>query len=633
MSNKKISRKKIFPEAKLDSPTYKSTLKINDYSNSLIWVLVIICSIIYMNTCLNDYCLDDTLFITENKTTQKGFSGITEHIGQDLLYGYKQVKSKTAASSGWRPLSLITYSIEIGIFGKNKPGISHLINVLLFSGIVVLLFLLFYKFLFKDIWLSFVSALLFAIHPIHTEVVANIKGRDELLCLLFLLLSLFYLWKHVQSSKHKQLFLSFLFFFISLTAKENSFTFLLGIPVMLYFFSNLKTKEIVKYAGGFLVVSLFYLLIRNSIVPFGGTAPNPEIINNAYLFAKGLEPLFTKLYVLLFDLKMLFFPHPLSYDYSFNQIPYKNIDEPWVWVSVFVFVVMFITAIAGFKKKNVFSFCLIMLLITLSIGSNLFVDIGMIFGERLLFIPSIYFCLFLVLAGNRLINHPALNTKKSVLAIILITPLFLAGSYKTITRNAEWKDEQSLTLADISKSPNSARANCGAGGACLFYSFNKEIPKSRRDSFIMEAIGYLKKSIQIYPEYNDALLNLGVAYSQIDSTVKAEVYWEKVRNSSPNHPKLKYFDNFLADKYLNEGMDYARKNTLDSSLYYFNKALFYSSRNDSLKVNCLYNLGGLYFTTGNFEKAHEAFGKIMEINPDYQNARQGFLESGKLLGK
>ena len=136
---------------------------------------------------------------------------------------------------------------------------------------------------------------------------------------------------------------------------------------------------------------------------------------------------------------MLFFPHPLSYDYSFNQIPYKHLDEPWVWVSVFIFVTMFIFSIVGFKLKNVFSFCILMFLITLSIGSNLFVDIGMIFGERLLFIPSVFFSLFLALAGNKIIHFLAAKTniKKTVLTAVLMFPVLLAGAFKSITRNLE----------------------------------------------------------------------------------------------------------------------------------------------------------------------------------------------------
>ncbi|MBK6987814.1 MAG: hypothetical protein IPH33_06015 [Bacteroidetes bacterium] len=164
--------------------------------------LIAICFVFYGNTCYNDYCLDDAVVITENTSTQKGFAGIKEHVSQDMLFGYTHTKGRKAASAGWRPLSMITFSMEVGFFGPGHPGISHFINVLLFAAIVVLLYLFLENHLLKNNWVAFFTALLFAIHPIHTEVVANIKSRDELLCLLFVLLSLIQLWKYISENEN-----------------------------------------------------------------------------------------------------------------------------------------------------------------------------------------------------------------------------------------------------------------------------------------------------------------------------------------------------------------------------------------------------------------------------------------------
>ena len=155
----------------------------------MILLLTVVCAIFYTNSCFNDYCLDDVMVITENSNTLKGFAGIKEHFTKDYLYGYMHKESQNALSP-WRPLSLITFSVEVGLWGINHPAISHLINVLLYILCTILLFTLLADFLLKEKWIAFFAALLFAIHPIHTEVVANIKSRDELLCLLALLSSL-----------------------------------------------------------------------------------------------------------------------------------------------------------------------------------------------------------------------------------------------------------------------------------------------------------------------------------------------------------------------------------------------------------------------------------------------------------
>lgn len=603
------------------------SVKIPADKNQKLYVLILIavCFIFYGNTCLNNYCLDDTVVIKENSSTQKGFAGIKEHIQQDLLFGYTHTKGKKAASAGWRPLSLITYSIEVGIFGPGHPGISHFINVLIFAAVVVLLFLFLKNHLIKNRWIAFFTALLFAIHPIHTEVVANIKSRDELLCFLFVILALIQLWKYISLNKNRHLFLSYLFYFLSFTSKETGITFLLGIPVMLYFFTTLKSKQILTYTSGYWAMALLYLVMRNTFVPFTNLAANTEIINNSYLFAKGAEAFATKFYVLLIYIKLLIFPNPLSYDYSYNQIPYQQITSLPVLFSILFYVGIFIYALSGIKKKDMLSFCILMFLITLSIGSNLFMEIGMMMGERLVFIPSMFFLLALVFAGKKFVQWITEKTSanKFVLTGILLTPVFIASAYQTISRNSEWKNDRTLSLADIPKNPESARVNCAAGSAYLFEISTSGVQGEKRDTLLSKAIDHLSKSISIYPEYNDALLDLGFAYNLEGDFDKADEYWSQVRKRTPNHPRLKLFDDFLAKKYLNAGIYEGEKNKTDSAIYFLNKATTYGFRSDSTMLVIYYNLGGLYYNSGNYIMAREALQKVLQIDPNYSNAKAG----------
>ena len=597
--------------------------------------LIAICFVFYGNTCYNDYCLDDAVVITENTSTQKGFAGIKEHVSQDMLFGYTHTKGRKAASAGWRPLSMITFSMEVGFFGPGHPGISHFINVLLFAAIVVLLYLFLENHLLKNNWVAFFTALLFAIHPIHTEVVANIKSRDELLCLLFVLLSLIQLWKYISGKRKRSLLLSYFFYFLAFTSKETGITFLLGIPVMLYFFTDLKGKQILTYASGFVAMALFYLVMRNTFVPFTNVAANPEIINNAFLKASGLEAIATKFYVLLLYIKLLIYPNPLSYDYSYNQIPYQQISNPLVILSILFYLGIFIYALLGFKKKDRLSFSILMFLITLSIGSNLFIEIGMLMGERLVFIPSIFFLLAVVFIGEKIVTllSEKTHTKKIILASILIFPAFVASGYQTITRNADWKNNQTLPLADISKSPESARVNCAVGSAYLHELTTSNALGKQRDTLLSKAFFHLSKSVSIYPEYNDALLDLGFAYNLEGDFDKADEYWSQVRARTPNHPKLKIFDDFLAKKYLNAGIYAGEQNKTDSAIYFYNKAATYAFRKDSMMLVIYYNLGGIYYNTSNFPKAQESLQKVLAIDPNYSNARQGLEATEQMLKK
>ena len=150
--------------------------------------------LIYANTWTHDYALDDSIVIVDNVFTSKGLSGIKDLFTSDTFYGFFNQSGKDNLVQGgrYRPLSLATFALEVELFGM-KPGVSHWINSLLYALLGLLVFSVLNR-LFKDqrqgVVIAFWSTLLFVVHPLHTEVVANIKGRDEILALGFALLAL-----------------------------------------------------------------------------------------------------------------------------------------------------------------------------------------------------------------------------------------------------------------------------------------------------------------------------------------------------------------------------------------------------------------------------------------------------------
>ncbi|HRI61197.1 MAG TPA: tetratricopeptide repeat protein, partial [Saprospiraceae bacterium] len=132
------------------------------------------------------YVLDDEMVIHKNVYVMKGFAGLREIFGADSFMGYFQKKEQLFLLEGgrYRPLSLATFAMEVGIFGKdspNLPHISHFINILLYGLTGVLLYrILLGLFPLKEggrwyFGLPFLAAAIFVLHPLHTEAVANIK--------------------------------------------------------------------------------------------------------------------------------------------------------------------------------------------------------------------------------------------------------------------------------------------------------------------------------------------------------------------------------------------------------------------------------------------------------------------------
>jgi protein O-mannosyl-transferase len=235
---------------KTSQPVHKKPeLKIRLSASQLQYLSIMILSLlIYINTLFFSYALDDGLFIMDNKITQKGFAGIKEILTTDALYGVYGDQVKVLLPGGrYRPLSQVMFAIEYQLFGLN-PFIGHFFNLILYSLLCLLLFkvlqIIFEKYENKKWYLSlpFIAALLFTCHPLHTEVVANIKGRDEILSLLFSLGTLFFVLRYIRKEKLLLLVYAFISFSLALLSKENAITFLALIPLTVFFYQ----KEVLK---------------------------------------------------------------------------------------------------------------------------------------------------------------------------------------------------------------------------------------------------------------------------------------------------------------------------------------------------------------------------------------------------
>ena len=173
------------PAPKNEPAAQAAVKRVMSLSLKLALLLGIISFIVYANTLKNGYVLDDSSAIFENTIVHKGTAGISELLTTPYRYGFYITENDL-----YRPLSLVMLAIEYQFFGLN-PAPNHFMNIIVFAaGVIMLFFFLDAFFERKKTAVAFIAALLFAVHPVHTEVVANIKSRDELLCFFFAFLSL-----------------------------------------------------------------------------------------------------------------------------------------------------------------------------------------------------------------------------------------------------------------------------------------------------------------------------------------------------------------------------------------------------------------------------------------------------------
>jgi tetratricopeptide (TPR) repeat protein len=193
--------------------------------------------LLYSNSILNNYNLDDELVTRNHRLTKDGISAIPS------IFKEPYYKDKGGYSYEYRPVVLISFAVEHSLFGEN-PHVSHFFNVLLYSLLCLLLFYVLTLLLNSySIILPFLITIIFSAHPIHTEVVASIKNRDEIFSLTFSILALFFALSFVDTKKILWLILLPVAFVLSLLSKQTTNVFIVFIPVMLIVFRKICFKQ------------------------------------------------------------------------------------------------------------------------------------------------------------------------------------------------------------------------------------------------------------------------------------------------------------------------------------------------------------------------------------------------------
>lgn len=588
------------------------------------WLLFLFGFLLYANTLGHEFAQDDAIVLYDNAFVKEGLSGLPGIFQNDTFYGFfqREDKAKLVAGGRYRPFTLAMFALEVELFGIN-PLAGHLINALLNGLLALLIYRLLLTLLIpgnrasRAYFIAFFTALLFAAHPLHTEAVANIKGRDEIMALLCSLGALYLSLRALRTSSILLHLATGVVFLIALLSKENAITFVAVAPLTYYFFTRLSPRRIAGATLPFLASAILFMIIRTSVLGPDFGAPSMEMMNNPFVkvennqylpFTAG-EKAATITYSLGKYLQLLVFPHPLTHDYYPRAIEVMQWGDWRVLLSLFAYLALVAYAIRGLLRKDLIAYGILFYLGTLSLVSNILFPIGTHMAERLLFMPSFGFCLAAVALAYRLrMRRKEKGLRSLYPAIVVLSVITLAFSVKTIARNTVWKNNYTLFTSDIHYSPNSAKLRNAVGGELLTQYARAE---GQRDPAILrEAEGHLLEAIRIHPNYKNAYLLLGNANFYQQEYEEAVRYYRTALGIDPNYQEAN--DNlFLA---LRQGGEYfgQQQNDLDKAMEYLRQA--YQMKPDDFEVNRL--LGVAYGMQGNSPQAISFFEKALQMKPD-----------------
>ncbi|KAL2719563.1 protein O-mannosyl-transferase Tmtc3-like isoform X1 [Vespula squamosa] len=638
-------------------------------------IIAFIAFAVYLNSLNCGFVFDDISAIKDNRDLRPHTP--LKNVFYNDFWGTPMHKEQSHKS--YRPLCVLTFRWNYLIHQLDPMGY-HLINVILHVAVCLLYFRICLMFL-SDL-ASLVSSLLFAVHPIHTEAVTGVVGRAETLSSLFYLAALITYNKCCISKKStgwKSLILSMFFVFTAMLCKEQGIT-ATAVCVIYEIFVVQKVKasdiclaiksvfdgkkisptwssEGTKRLTAVTVVTFILLILRLHIM--GSRLPVFTRFDNPASVATTPTKQLTYNYLAAVNLRLLFLPSDLCCDWTMGTIP---LVESFTDIRNLATIaahgtILGLLATATLTRNRQTSVILIMGLAMMILpflpASNLFFPVGFVIAERVLYAPSMGFCMLVGYGWSIL----SIRKFKKLTLFVLIT-LLTAHSTKTFVRNYDWLDEYSIFMSGLKVNDRNAKLFNNVGHALESQSQYKE------------ALNFFNMAVQVQGDDIGAHINVGRTYNHLkmfkeaeDAYLKAKALLPKAKPGesyqariAPNH--LNVFVNLAnliaknatrleeadllyrqaismradyTQAYINRGDVLIKLNRTKEAQEVYERALFYDSNNPDIYYNtflCLFQLGVVFLEQGKMSQALAYLDKALEFDPDHE---QALLNSAILL--
>lgn len=428
--------------------------------------------------------------------------------GRLWVSDFWQTDRVTNKSEYYRPLTATTFFLDSLIYGPRPTGY-HFTNLLLYSLACGLAFLL-YRRLLPNQKLALLVSLAFAALPAHTENVAWIAGRTDIVCAIFMFASLLLYQTWDKTGRIPHLLLSLLLFLLSLFGKEMSIT----LPAIVFahqlLFRGVSRAAVVR-ASPFAAVALVFAGLHALAAP-------PGISENIYV--SPLSYIGNVLRTSSYSVWYAVWPGGFEYLITATREQAERTFRLPSGLRFLVALTPLLAAVAGAafavkKKESLTAFALAAGLITILPTSGI-IPLGVIFAIRFLFIPSFFFLLALAALLQKLPEGKILGRNvQAHAASFVFVPMITVYAVITLWRLPHWHDDARLMERVLRLKPDSALAHFILGNALASQGLEAE------------AVSHYKKAISLRPEYAEAMYNLGVLAERRNDPTEAEVWYRR----------------------------------------------------------------------------------------------------------
>ncbi|XP_060558909.1 protein O-mannosyl-transferase TMTC3-like [Ruditapes philippinarum] len=570
--------------------------------------------------------------------------------------------SMERSHKSYRPLCVLTFRFNY-MLSELEPMSYHLLNIIL-HAIVCIMYMKMCNMFIPELP-SFVAAMLFAVHPIHTEAVTGVVGRAESLSSIFFIAALMFYAK--CTSYHRDtawgpLFTTVGLVTIAMLCKEQGIT-VIGVCVVYELFVAQRAlfkdlwailmrilqgdTNIPKWLQGSIIRSvvlvgstLFLLIARIKVM--GAQLPVFTKFDNPASVSNTPSRQLTYNYLLPINFWLLLFPADLCCDWTMGTIPViSSIVDPRNLITVAFYAcfgkIVHFSLMKQGKLNRAIIMCLALMVMPFIPASNLFFPVGFVVAERILYTPSMGFCMLIAVGFNHIMQN-----KKAVKPILwfLMGCLVLFHAGKCYMRNIDWTSEYSVFRAALKVNQKNAKLWNNVGHAL-----------ENLDRY-EEALEYFKKAVSVQQDDIGAHMNVGRTYKRLEMFDEAEEAFLNAKNLFPPIIQGKSYTARVAPSHLNVFLNLASLYSRDSSRLeeaasllktatdmrpdyiqgYINRGDIYmkmGKRNDALLMyemalkyeplnsDAHYNMGVVYMELGQRPEAFKCFEKALLHDPDH----------------
>ncbi len=482
--------------------------------------------LVYANSFNGEFLWDDRFLVQENLFI-RDWGHVERIFTSDIGAG------AGSRYSAYRPLQILSYALDFSLYELDPRGF-HVTNTLIHLFTAWALYWFGFLFL-RNVWQAGAAALLFAVHPVHTEAVAYISGRADPLAGLFVLLAFVGYLKHRKLNQSRWIALSCIAFAGALLSRENAIIF----PVLLLLYERTHDRSInLKRIGPPFAILIAYAVFRVFAQQPQSPASGVALLDRIPSF---LSAFFSYL-------RLLFVPTGLHMEYGFRSFPFSH----WSVLAGFALLAGLCVLIAKLRRPDL-RFTLGWYGLALLPVSNIF-PINAYMAEHWLYLPSMGAFLSLAILGRALWEKRGLWMRAAQTAGIAVLLFFFV---QTIRQNATWKDPITFFRYTLKYAPGNGRLWTSLGLAEFEQGQTERAVRSlekavavdpgyaeaqnhlgyiydlRNNGNERKAIGLYRRAIELDPAYVDAYNNLGAAYFETGRFEEAiAAFREAIRRNS-----------------------------------------------------------------------------------------------------